>query len=88
MLLENVFDLTYKQRAKSLLINYWKTNVLNSKSNKYLRGRDNPILYTIFKEINMEREKGKNQERKRYRERKKRCLYAYGYVDRQTDRRI
>ena len=63
--------------------------MLNSKSNKYLRGRDNPILYTIFEEINMKR--GRKRKIKKERDtgrEKKRCIYAYGYVDRQTDRRI
>ena len=51
--------------------------MLNSKSNKYLRGRDNPILYTIFKEINMKRERKEKIKKERDTGRKKEDTYIY-----------
>ena len=61
--------------------------MLNSKSNKYLRGRDNPILYTIFKEINMKREKKKKIKKERDTGREKN-IYIFMDMNRQTDRKI
>ena len=62
--------------------------MLNSKSNKYLRGRDNPILHTIFKEINMKRERKRKIKKERDTGREEKKTYIYGHIDRQTDRKI
>ena len=61
--------------------------MLNSKSNKYLRGRDNPILHTIFKEINIYRERKRKIKKEKDTGREKK-IYIYMDIDRQTDRKI
>ena len=61
--------------------------MLNSKSNKYLRGRDNPILYTIFKEINIYRERKRKIKKEKDTGREKK-IYIYMDIDRQMDRKI
>ena len=61
--------------------------MLNSKSNKYLRGRDNPILHTIFKEINIYRERKRKIKKEKDTGREKK-IYIYMDIDRQMDRKI